>query len=237
MSELEQFAIHGRHKQLFKVEHYFKYYERYFKQFKGRENLRILEIGVSKGGSLDMWRHYFGPDAVIYGIDIDPLAKEHESPNTHVLILDQGNRTLLINTFKNMPKFDIIIDDGGHYMYQQIRSFEALFPLLKVDGVYLVEDTQTSYWKGLYDGGLREEHTFIEWSKKLVDYVNIDHFRSEDPFEIFEPLKISLQNELVGVHYHDALVFFEKYKKCEQKPYFYMGEGSVSAAPDLKQLK
>lgn len=54
-----------------KWHHYLPIYERYFAPYKSLKP-RFLEIGVSKGGSLSLWREYFGPDAVIFGIDIDP---------------------------------------------------------------------------------------------------------------------------------------------------------------------
>jgi len=42
----------------------------------------MLEIGVSFGGSLEMWREYFGPEATIFGIDIDPeCANRFARPN------------------------------------------------------------------------------------------------------------------------------------------------------------
>ena len=48
--------------------------------------------------------------------------------------------------------FDIIIDDGGHTMEQQIASIETLFPALNEGGVYLCEDTHTSYWESTAAG-------------------------------------------------------------------------------------
>jgi hypothetical protein len=237
MSGLEEYAVNGNHKTLHKVEHYFNYYEQYFNKYKRKHHVNVLEIGVNTGGSLDMWRNYFGPDAILYGIDINPETKQHESKNTKVIIIDQEDRDGLIHFFKDLPKFDIIIDDGGHTMQQQIKSFEALFPLLHPEGTYLVEDVQTSYWKYLYGGGLRKPHTFIEHSKLFLDYVNIDHFREDDTVDIYPPLKESLVNELVGVHYHDGLIFFEKGDKYEKLQFFYKGEKCVEYAGPLKILK
>src|SRR5437764_7355436 len=50
---------------------YLSIYDKYLRKFRETE-VRILEIGVWRGGSLSMWRKYFGPDAVIFGVDINP---------------------------------------------------------------------------------------------------------------------------------------------------------------------
>ncbi len=42
---------------------------------------------------------------------------------------------------------DILIDDGGHEMHQQITSFNYLFPHMRVGGLYFLEDLETSYMR------------------------------------------------------------------------------------------
>lgn len=69
--------------------------------------------------------------------------------------------------------FDLILDDGGHTMNQQIVSIETLFKYLKKDGIYLVKDCHTSYWSS-YGGGLKNTNSFIEYSKNLINYINQD---------------------------------------------------------------
>ncbi len=139
-------ALHTDHKHLFKLEQYFAIYEKYFSKYRNKP-VRILEIGVCDGGSLDLWRMYFGEQAVIFGIDINPDTLRFASENTHIVICNQEDRDALEKRFKDEPPFDIILDDGGHMPNQQKRSFEALFPLLHPTGVYIVEDVQTSYWQ------------------------------------------------------------------------------------------
>ena len=67
-----------------------------------------------------------------------------------------------------MPQVDIVIDDGGHRMQQQITSFEELYPHIQPHGVYLCEDIHTSFWPD-FDGGYRRAGTFLEYSKGLID--------------------------------------------------------------------
>ncbi|MBB3678237.1 class I SAM-dependent methyltransferase [Modestobacter versicolor] len=153
--------------------HYFPVYSEHFERFRGRE-VRILEIGVYRGGSLDMWRWYFGPQATIVGVDIDERAREVSSPDHVVEIGDQTDPEFLRSLSEKYGPFDIVIDDGGHEMQQQIVTAETMFPLLADGGILLTEDCHTSYWEA-YQGGTGRPGTFIEWCKTKVDDVNGYH--------------------------------------------------------------
>ena len=133
-----------------------------------------MKSGYQQGGSLQMWKDYFGKDAKIYGIDINPQCKELEEPNIKILIGSQSDRNFLKEVRRQIPPIDILIDDGGHTMVQQIVSFEELFDYVKEDGVYLCEDLHTSYWIE-YSGGHKRRGTFIEYSKNFIDYLNAYH--------------------------------------------------------------
>ena len=116
-----------------KWRHYFDIYDRHFDRFRGTAP-RVLEIGVDHGGSLQVWRKYFGQDALIVGVDIDPRCKEYEEAGIQVEIGDQANAGFLAT----LGEFDIVIDDGSHRLIDQITSFQALWP--KTKSVYLIED-------------------------------------------------------------------------------------------------
>jgi hypothetical protein len=129
--------------------HYFPIYDRYLANYRGRP-VRVLEIGVFRGGGLEMLRHYLGPDAYLVGIDIDEVALAAAS-NHRVEIGDQADPEFLLRVAEKHGPFDIVIDDGGHTMLQQIASVETLFPLLAEAGTYIVEDCHTSYWPAYAD--------------------------------------------------------------------------------------
>jgi len=137
--------------------------------------LRILEIGVWKGGSLQLWREYFGAGAVIYGIDIDESCVELPNPGGVVRIGSQVDKGFVTDVVNEMGGVDIIIDDGSHQCRDVVRSFHILFPLLAQNGFYFVEDLHTSYWPQ-WRGGLRRSGTSIEFFKELADVVNSDYF-------------------------------------------------------------
>jgi hypothetical protein len=133
------FDAHREGPGIWKWLHYFDIYERHLKRFVGRE-VRILEIGVYSGGSLDMWHSYFGAHCHVYGVDIEPACVAYEKERTHVLIGDQADRGFWRRVRAEVPRFDIVVDDGGHEPEQQIVTLEEVFPHINPGGVYLCED-------------------------------------------------------------------------------------------------
>ena len=117
------------------VHSYIPYYEKILEEYKNTEN-GVLEIGVSLGASIKMWREYF-TEAKIYASDI----------RLYQYVLDEiknvnwikGNQ-IIEETFKDVSNLDVIIDDGSHHIMDQIKSFNILFPKLNNGGVYIIED-------------------------------------------------------------------------------------------------
>lgn len=104
------------------------------------QNIKLLEIGISEGPSLKMWEEYFQNGHII-GVDI----LERSYMNTDritTMIIDQEKADELLS----IPgEFDIIIDDGGHTMFQQQLTLKTLLgPKLKNGGIYILEDLHTS---------------------------------------------------------------------------------------------
>ncbi len=201
-SDLEVYFRQNDDRLINKWLHYFDVYERHFSRFRGRPVV-MLEIGVSQGGSLRMWKEYFGADARIYAVDIDPRCKQFEEDGVEIFIGSQSDRKFLAEVRSRMPPPDIILDDGGHTMRQQIVSYEVLFDYIKSDGVYLCEDTHTSYWLK-FGGGHRRRNTFIEYSKRLVDQLNA--FHSEQSSLVVDEFTTSVDS----VHFYDSIVVIEK---------------------------
>lgn len=200
-NDLQRFLYLEDHRLIHKVVHYLEAYDRFFSKYRNKK-ARILEIGVAKGGSLQMWKNYFGEESEVIGVDIDPECKKCEEEGIQVYIGDQENRDFLRTIKKEIGKVDIIIDDGGHTMQQQIISFEELFEMLDTNGVYLCEDMHTSYWKE-YGGGYKKENTFIEYSKWQIDSLNEQYFDSKD-------ILFPYRGEIKAITYYDGMVFFEK---------------------------
>ena len=191
-----------------KLDHYIEIYETYFSKYRNTDVV-ILEIGVAHGGSLQIWKKYFGDKAKIFAVDINPECKNVEDENVKIFIGSQEDKAFLSSLTTLMPRPDIIIDDGGHTMKQQITTFEILYPFVKENGIYLCEDTLTSYVYE-YGGGLNRKGTFVEYSKGLIDRLYTWHFKSHR-------LKVDdFTKSTNAIHFYDSMVFFEKKKR--EKP-------------------
>ena len=124
---------------IWKWRHYFDIYDRHFQKFRNRE-VNILEIGIYSGGSLGMWRAYFGPQCHIYGVDIKESCKVYADERISVLIGDQADLEFWRRFKERVPRLDVIVDDGGHRTDQQVATLEEMLPYLRPGGVYLCED-------------------------------------------------------------------------------------------------
>ena len=185
-----------------KWHHYFEVYDRHFQRFVGK-NPVILEIGVSEGGSLEMWNHYFGGQCRIYGLDVDPRCKlvEADFKNVEIIVGSQDDPTTLAEIRRRVPPIDILVDDGSHINRHLITTFKALYDHVKPGGVYLVEDLHTCYWPE-YGGGLRQPGSFIEYSKGIIDELNAFHIRGVP--------QSPLSKTLHSLHYYDSILVVEK---------------------------
>jgi hypothetical protein len=208
MTELEDFFWNGSHRLMHKWKHYFDIYERHvprIRDSRAAANARVnmLEIGISHGGSLEMWNTYFGGNVNIYAVDINPECKKFETDNVKIFIGSQEDPTFLRNLKASLPRLDLLIDDGGHTMKQQIVTFEHLYDHIVDDGIYLCEDTHTSYWKR-YGGGLRKKRSFIEYSKNFIDKLHAWHVgKNKVPVDKFVQSTHSL-------HFYDSILVIEK---------------------------
>ena len=139
-SPLESFFdAHLSGRGIWKWRHYFDIYHRHLSHFRG-EDIRILEIGVYSGGSLEMWRDYFGPQCHIIGVDIEPACKVYEREGVTIIIGDQSSRDFWTQFKRDVPPLDIIIDDGSHVPEMQIVTLEELLPHLNPGGIFICED-------------------------------------------------------------------------------------------------
>jgi hypothetical protein len=222
MATIEQIFDKGTGGRCHKWRHYFEIYERYFRKFVGTK-CTYLEIGVQKGGGLQIMQEYLGDAARVIGIDIDPLCAALREEGKEVYIGSQLDRDFLAQVADNCGPFDIIIDDGGHLGDQQITSFLTLFPSLKEGGVYLVEDLQvasfrydfqdTSYGINFYDfaRGLVEKLSLFHIDPRLAGRYCLPRGEREGVVRINN----FAVNEIFGIHFYDSVAVFEKRRRLE----------------------
>ncbi len=198
---LHKYFLNNAHKTLHKWVHYFDIYERHLERFRGTSPV-MIEIGVSGGGSLAMWKAYLGPGARIVGIDINPACKEHEAEGIEVFIGSQDDPALIERLLRKYPRPDIVLDDGSHVMRHMRRSFDLLYDRVSPNGVYVVEDTHTCYWSE-FEGGVKREGSFMELVKDRLDDLNAVHARGAIPVSSFT-------RSTNAVCCYDSVVVFER---------------------------
>lgn len=158
---------------------YLRKYDDVFSSF-SQKSINFLEIGVSNGGSLEIWAKYFKNATHLVGCDINPNCQilHYEDPRTSVVIGD-ANSDYVQNKISGISSnFDIIIDDGSHHSSDIVKSFARYFHLLANDGVYVVEDICCSYWHA-FEGGIYHPTSSISFFKCLVDVANHQHWGIE----------------------------------------------------------
>ena len=145
---------------------YLEEYDRLFLPYKDKD-ISLLEIGVSNGGSLEIWAKYFENAESIIGVDINPSCGYlvFDDPRIAVVVRDINS----INVWEK--KFDIIIDDGSHKSEDVIISFRNNFSRLKDGGIYVVEDMHCSYFDVYKTKGVSS----IVFFKALIDVVNHEY--------------------------------------------------------------
>lgn len=195
--------------------HYLPVYDRVIGPYRAAGNVRMLEIGVSKGGSLEMWRKYFGPDATIFGVDINPECATVADPPNQVRIGSQADPAFLRSVVGEMGAPNIILDDGSHVASHQRISFQTLFPLLQPGGIYIIEDLHTAYY-GPFEGGYRKNGTGVELVKELVDDQHAWHHGEG---ETWAPC-----HEIGSIQVFDSIAVIEKVIR-PRPGHFMTGEG------------
>lgn len=198
---LHKYFLNNSSKRLHKWIHYFDIYERHFHRFRSKSPV-MIEIGVFGGGSLEMWKSYFGEGSKIIGVDVNPKCKKHEGEGIEIFIGSQDDPALIDSIFEKYPKIDIVLDDGSHRMQHMIASFKMIYNRMDRNGVYAVEDTHTCYWPE-FGGGLKQDGSFMEFVKDRLDELNAFHSRGKIAISDFT-------KSTNAVVCYDSIVVFER---------------------------
>lgn len=194
--------------------HYAKHYQRHFEPLRHKK-LNILEIGIGegenpKGGgtSLRMWKVFF-PNSRIFGVDIYDKSY-HDDHRIKTFKGSQVDEIFLKEVVREIGTVDIIIDDGSHLNEHMIKTFKILFPFLSSNGIYVMEDLQTSYWETFagqrWDGSknLAAPHTSMNFLKSLIDGLNHEEFMQDDYAPGY------FDRHIVSIHFYHNLAFIYK---------------------------
>lgn len=202
-----------------KWDNYFRVYDRYLNKYVGTD-VTFVEIGVKNGGSLFMWREFFGEKARIIGIDLNPAAKQFEEHGFEIFIGDQNSTEFWTDFYKKVGPVDAMLDDGGHRNDNQIiTTFHALTNM-KPGGVLLVEDVHTSYMKGF---GNPSDTSFLSYCKLLADGVQ----KNENMDADFVNVEIS--DRIDALHVHEGVIVFDVVEKRKSGVRMDLGKKTIDA--------
>jgi hypothetical protein len=204
MTSFKDYFFNHRSRHCSKWFHYFSIYDRHFEHLKNQE-FTLLEIGVGNGGSLQLWKKYFGSKVKIFGIDVNPQSDFSEG-QIKIFIGNQSDTDFLDSVIKEIGSPTIIIDDGSHIQSDMIKSFDFLFPKLSENGIYIVEDCHTCYWPR-FQGGVSSHLNFVDILSRTVHDVNHKWYN--------EPRSTKIK-QLNSIHFYDSVVVLEK-KSMEVK--------------------
>ena len=181
-----------------KWKNYFSIYERLFEKYQGKK-ITFVEIGILDGGSLEIWKKYFGKDARIIGIDNNPECKKFENEEYEIIIGSQSDPFFWRKFYKNVGNVDIILDDGGHTNEQQIITLIESNNYINDGGLHVVEDTHTSYQKHY---GNPYKYSFMNFSKKTIDDINTT-------FPTIRNFNFSLNKNIHSIEFFESIVAFK----------------------------
>lgn len=192
-----------------KWSNYFEIYENLFKKFVNKK-ITFVEIGIGNGGSLFMWRKFFGKKARIIGIELNPDAKKLTQFGFEIFIGDQSDPLFWKKFYNKVGKIDVLLDDGGHKNIQQITSFMESYNYVNQNGIIVVEDTHTSYMK---KKGFKNpsSYSFVNFCNLIVENL---HRRNPS---INRRLN-TLSKKIDSIYFYDSLVSinFGQSKKLNQ---------------------
>jgi len=165
--------------------------------------INILEIGVSHGGSLEIWREYFGPRATVIGIDIDPRCGGLKLKDCQIRVGSQSDVLFLKDVASTFAgPIAMVVDDGSHQGPDQIVSFEALWPLVAEGGLYIVEDLHTSYWSEFHS---QAGSDFLTYCGEILDLLHSDYHSCK-----FRNPELHLRRDISALYFFESIVAIRK---------------------------
>lgn len=204
---------------------YFQVYDEIFGPYVGKK-ITFVEVGVLNGGSLFMWRDFFGPNARIIGVELNPDAKKWEEHGFEIFIGSQADPVFWDDLFKKIGPIDVMLDDGGHFNDQQIITTLCAIPHIKDGGLLAVEDVHTSYMAKFNSPS---KYSFINFAKNTADRINAR----------FPDLLVD-QNELsksiFSTSFYESIVSFKIDRTKCMIPNPVNNNGITSKAKDFRKI-
>lgn len=224
---------------------YLEIYDRILRKYQ-RATCSILEVGVQNGGALEIYAEYFQRAKIIVGCDVNPNCAKLQYGDSRIrLVVGDATAAETIEKIVAIePSFDIIIDDASHQSADIIKTFVYLYPKLKHDGIYVIEDLHAGYWKE-YGGGLQERKSAIRFMYALADICNFEHwglnisrFDYVKDFNIVDN-SLTIEDELAtikSVHFYNSVCVVHKSRSLDKDLGLRSISGSVADIFDVRHL-
>lgn len=174
---------------------YFDVYDELFKDYVNKP-ITFLEIGVANGGSLFMWRDFFGPQARIIGVDLNPEVAVWRDHGFEIYIGSQSDSNFWETLVKEAGPIDIVLDDGGHTFHQQITTVNSLLDAIVPNGLIVIEDTHTSY---MNEFAPKPGRTFMDFAFSVVHGIN---YR-------FGSFSSNHEKKIYSIYFYESIVAFK----------------------------
>lgn len=165
---LSEIFLKNTFRECHKWAHYLSVYDKHLSCYRGKAPV-VLEIGVREGGSLGLWRNYFGPEATIIGVDIKQSCEKLSGDGFDIYIGDQSDLAFLEHILNQHSCIDIVIDDGSHVAADMIKTFEFLYSRINSEAIYIVEDIVPSI-AGSRDS---DSPSFLDYANELLLQLNL----------------------------------------------------------------
>ena len=201
-----------------KWEQYFQIYEAELGHLRSSGvPVRLLEIGVQNGGFLQIWKKYLPVGSQIFGFDVDPKCASLRLPSGIEIFIGDASDPATLEDRLGPLTFDIIVDDGSHRCDHVVATFNACFPRLKPEGIYIVEDLHCSYYPS-HEGGLRKAGSSVEFFKSLADALHSDYIMPDD-MKWLPPHMAALGREIARVTFYDSIVAIARLPEGKTRPF------------------
>jgi hypothetical protein len=199
--------------------------------------LRLLEIGVQNGGSLQIWSKYLPTGSSIVGIDVDKKCATLDFDSSVQIFIGDATQKSFLDAALGDASFDIIVDDGSHRSADIIASFNALLPRLNLGGKYFIEDLHASYWQS-HGGGYRVPDSAIEYLKSLIEPLHFDHLETGVNLGLHDgEIYRTMNRNVARISFYDSIAVIEKYRRPKEGNFRRVFSGKSFEVSGLTELK
>jgi predicted O-methyltransferase YrrM len=150
------------------------FYNDKFMKYKNKK-IKLLEIGVESGYSIELWKSFF-LKADIIGVDVKLGYKPKNSDDLYLYEMDAYSDKTIDFLLDKHGKFDIIIDDGPHTYESQDFFLKNYDKILNEGGLIVLEDVPLSYIDKLME--YNPNYSKLETDKPQMNYDNDPRFNT-----------------------------------------------------------